>query len=47
VTDALGQDLLFNRENPTAFGVLCCAPDIHAAAVERLSGRVREVLGRG
>src|SRR3546814_1617119 len=26
VTDALGQKLSFNRENPTAFGVLCCAP---------------------
>lgn len=46
VTDALGRDLRFNRENPTAFGVLCCAPDIHAAAVERLSGRAQELLGR-
>src|SRR3546814_14846148 len=45
VTDALGQKLSFNRENPTAFGVLCCAPDIHSAAVERLSGRAREILG--
>lgn len=47
VTDALGQKLRFNRENPIALGVLCCAPDIHGAAVERLSGRVREMLGRG
>lgn len=45
VSDALGQPLRFNREKPTAFGVLCCAPDIHAAAVERLSGRAREILG--
>lgn len=47
VTDALGQDLRFNRENPIALGVLCCAPDIHGAAVERLSGRAREILGQG
>lgn len=47
VTDALGQKLSFNRENPTAFGVLCCAPDIHGAAVMRLSERAREILGRG
>ncbi|MCF8706775.1 3'(2'),5'-bisphosphate nucleotidase CysQ [Rhizorhapis sp. SPR117] len=45
VTDALGQPLRFNRENPTAFGVLCCAQGIHAAAVERLSGRVKDILG--
>src|ERR1044072_2625314 len=36
VTAALGQPLFFNRENPVAFGVLCCAPGIHAAAVDRL-----------
>jgi myo-inositol-1(or 4)-monophosphatase len=44
VTDALGRPLRFNRQNPTALGVLCCAPAIHAAAVERLAGRARAVL---
>ena len=46
VTDALGQQLRFNREHPTAFGVLCCAPAIHDAAVQRLSGRAREILDK-
>lgn len=44
VTDALGGVLLFNRPEPTALGVLCCAPAIHAAAVERLSDRARKLL---
>lgn len=43
VTDALGQPLCFNRPDPFAVGVLCTAPDIHAAAVERLSVRARAV----
>lgn len=45
VTDALGDPLRFNQPRPTAFGVLCCAPGIHAAAVERLAPRARAVLG--
>ncbi|MEO8724010.1 MAG: 3'(2'),5'-bisphosphate nucleotidase CysQ [Sphingobium sp.] len=45
VTDALGGALRFNRPNPTAFGVLCCAPAIHAAAVERLHDRAQALLG--
>lgn len=45
VTDALGRPLAFNRPNPTAFGVLCCAPGIHEAAVERLKPRARDILG--
>lgn len=45
VTDALGQELRFNRKNPTALGVLCCAPALHEAAVQRLAGRAREILG--
>lgn len=45
VTDALGRPLRFNRPQPTAMGVLCCAPDIHFAAVDRLAARAREVLG--
>lgn len=46
VTDALGDPLLFNRPQPTAFGLLCSAPGIHAAAVERLTPRARELLGQ-
>ena len=46
VTDALGDPLLFNRPQPTAFGLLCAAPGIHAAAVERLTPRAREILGQ-
>jgi myo-inositol-1(or 4)-monophosphatase len=45
VTDALGDPLAFNRAKPTAFGVLCCAPAIHDAAVDRLKPRAREILG--
>lgn len=46
VTDALGDPLRFNRPQPTAFGLLCAAPGIHAAAVERLTPRAREILGQ-
>ena len=45
VTDALGDPLLFNRPQPTAFGLLCSAPGIHAAATQRLAPRAREILG--
>ncbi len=38
VTDALGQPLSFNTPAAEAFGVLVCAPAIHAAAVARLRG---------
>ena len=44
VTDAFGQQLSFNKEDPRAFGVLVCAPAIHAAAVERLAGRAAELV---
>ncbi|WP_176592345.1 inositol monophosphatase family protein [Sphingobium sp. EM0848] len=46
VTDALGDPFSFNRPQPTAFGLLCAAPGIHAAAVERLAPRAQEILGR-
>lgn len=39
VTDAHGAPLAFNQREPRAFGVLTCAPGIHAAAVARLAGR--------
>ena len=44
VTDALGGPLFFNRPQPIALGVLCCAPGIHGAAVERLAERANKVL---
>lgn len=45
VTDALGAPLTFNRPDPVALGILCCAPGIHEAAVERLSERATKVQG--
>ena len=45
VTDVFGQPLNYNKRDPRAFGVLVTAPAIHAAAVERLSGRARELAG--
>lgn len=39
VTDALGAGLAFNQPDPVALGLLCCAPGIHEAAVDRLSER--------
>ncbi len=39
VTDARGQTLRFNSTRGEMFGVLACAPGIHAAAVERLASR--------
>nr|WP_066519901.1 3'(2'),5'-bisphosphate nucleotidase CysQ [Sphingobium cloacae] len=46
VTDALGAPLSYNQPRPVAFGLLCTAPGIHDAAVERLQPRAREILGR-
>lgn len=43
VTDAFGQPLNYNKPDPRAFGVLVTAPAIHAAAVERLADRAREL----
>jgi myo-inositol-1(or 4)-monophosphatase len=45
VTDAFGHPLNYNKRDPKAFGVLVCAPAIHAAAVERLAARA-EALAR-
>ncbi|KPL69013.1 inositol monophosphatase [Erythrobacter sp. SG61-1L] len=39
VSDAFGEPLAYNKRDPRAFGVLVCAPAIHAAAVERLADR--------
>jgi myo-inositol-1(or 4)-monophosphatase len=43
VTDAFGHPLNYNKRDPRAFGVLVTAPAIHAAAVERLAARAREL----
>ncbi len=43
VTDALGGALMYNKPRPLDFGLICCAPGIHSAAVERLAGRA-EIL---
>ncbi|MFM5885237.1 MAG: 3'(2'),5'-bisphosphate nucleotidase CysQ [Novosphingobium sp.] len=45
VTDAFGAALDYNKRDPRALGVLVSAPGIHAAAVERLAGRARELAG--
>ncbi|CAN5209807.1 3'(2'),5'-bisphosphate nucleotidase CysQ [soil metagenome] len=46
VTDARGQTLRFNSTKGEMFGVLCCAPGIHAAAVERLAERAAVAVVR-
>ncbi len=46
VSDVLGAPLLFNRPRPVAFGILCCAPGIYEAAMERLTPRAERILGR-
>jgi len=43
VTDALGRPLQFNQPDPVALGMLCCAPGIHAAAIDRIRARARKV----
>ena len=43
VTDAFGQTLAYNKPDPRAFGVLVCAPAIHAAAVARLAPRAHRL----
>ena len=39
VSDAFGQPLAYNKQDPRAFGVLVSSPAIHGAAVERLAER--------
>ncbi len=46
-TDAFGQPLAYNKRDPRAFGVLVCSAAIHQAAVDRLSGRARELAENG
>lgn len=44
VTDALGKPIVYNKREPLDFGLICCAPDIHDAAVARLSERAATLL---
>jgi myo-inositol-1(or 4)-monophosphatase len=45
VTNATGQTILYNKREPLDFGLICCAPGIHRAAVERLQDRAINLLG--
>jgi myo-inositol-1(or 4)-monophosphatase len=45
VTDGLGRPIFYNKRTPLDFGLICCAPAIHQAAVQRLSGRAAKLLG--
>jgi myo-inositol-1(or 4)-monophosphatase len=44
VSDALGGVIRYNKPSPKDFGLICCAPGIHDAAVERLAGRAEGIL---
>ncbi len=44
VSDAFGAPLNFNKRDPRAFGLLVCAPAIHAAAVKRLASRAKVLV---
>lgn len=46
VTDALGRTLRFNSTKGEMFGVLACAPGIHAAAAQRLATRAATAVLR-
>ncbi len=47
VTDALGAPIKYNKPKPLDFGLICCAPGIHNAAVERLAGRAAVLIRDG
>lgn len=44
VSNATGQPIRYNKAEPVDFGLICSAPAIHAAAVERLSERAARIL---
>ena len=44
VTNAIAGVLRYNKPKPLDFGLICCAPGIHIAAVERLSARASSLL---
>ncbi|KLI65246.1 3'(2'),5'-bisphosphate nucleotidase CysQ [Aurantiacibacter marinus] len=43
VTDAFGNPLAYNKQDPRAFGLLACSPGIHTAGVERLAERATRI----
>lgn len=43
VTDARGGPIRYNKREPKDFGLICCAPRIHLAAVERLADRAEKL----
>ncbi len=43
VTDAHGAPLAYNKRDPRAFGLLVSSPEIHVAAIERISERARRL----
>jgi myo-inositol-1(or 4)-monophosphatase len=44
VTDALGKPIAYNKREPLDFGLICCAPGIHGAAVARLADRAAKMM---
>jgi myo-inositol-1(or 4)-monophosphatase len=46
VTNATGSPILYNKREPLDFGLICSAPAIHAAAVERLAERAKAILAQ-
>ncbi len=44
VSNALGEPIIYNKSKPQDFGLICCAADIHMAAIERLSDRAEAIL---
>jgi myo-inositol-1(or 4)-monophosphatase len=44
VSDGLGRPIVYNKREPLDFGLICCAPGIHKAAVERLAERAAKLL---
>jgi myo-inositol-1(or 4)-monophosphatase len=44
VTNAVGDPIIYNKADPRDFGLICAAPGIHGAAVERLADRAAKLL---
>jgi myo-inositol-1(or 4)-monophosphatase len=46
ISNAVGTPLRYNKPDPCDFGLVCSAPGIHAAAVERLASRASEYIAK-
>ena len=46
VSDIFGQPLGYNKRDPRSFGLLVCAPKLHAEAIAHFGPRAREKLGQ-